>query len=134
MTGRSETPGSNRAGRDRGSASVAVLAVGLVLVAAGVAGAVVGSATVARQQARTAADLAALAGAGHTVHGGATACTRAGEVAAANGGHLTGCRVDGLDLTVTVAVEPAGPAGLAGPAVVTARAGPVRSPVDASPR
>ena len=45
--------------RDRGSASVVLLAVGLVLLAAGLMGTAVGAAHVARHQARTAADLGA---------------------------------------------------------------------------
>ena len=109
-----------------------VLAVGLLLLIAGVVGAAVGSATVTRHQARVAADFAALAGAAYAIEGETVACARAGELAAANGGQLTSCYLDGLDLTVTVAVAAAGPAPFAGPAAATARAGPVRSPVDAS--
>jgi secretion/DNA translocation related TadE-like protein len=112
---------------DRGSASVWLLAVGLVLLAAGLAGAALGGAHVARHQARSAADLAALAGAVHTVAGAEVACGRAAVIAEANGARLAECHVDGLDLTVTVHVTPAAGVGSAAPAIATARAGPVRA-------
>jgi secretion/DNA translocation related TadE-like protein len=111
-------------GDQRGSASVWLLAVGLVLVAAGLAGAAVGAAHVAAHQARSAADLGALAGAARAVEGPAVACARAAELVAANRAGLVGCRLDGLDLTVTVEVRPA---GFARAAHATARAGPPRT-------
>lgn len=117
-----------RSSSDRGSASVLVLAVGLVLLTAGMVGAAVGTAIVARHQAQVAADFAALAGAAYAINGETVACARAGELATANGAQLTGCRLDGLDLAVTVAVPVTGPAAVAGPATATARAGPIRSP------
>ena len=55
--------------RDRGSASLWLLAVGLTLVMAGMAGAAVGAARVAKHQARVAADFGALAGAVRTLDG-----------------------------------------------------------------
>lgn len=112
---------------DRGSASVWVLATGLVLLAAGLAGATVGSAHLAQHRARSAADLGALAGAAHAVHGPAAACRRAGELVAANGARLTRCELDGLDLTITVEVDPVPAAGIGRAAPATARAGPVRA-------
>jgi secretion/DNA translocation related TadE-like protein len=117
------------AGDERGSASVWLLAVGLVLVAAGLAGTAVGAAHVAAHQARSAADLAALAGAARAVEGPAVACARAAELVAANRARLVGCRLDGLDLTVTVEVRPAGfaRAAVARAAHATARAGPPRT-------
>ena len=81
-----------------------------------------------RHQAQVAADFAALAGAAYAINGETVACARAGELATANGAQLTGCRLDGLDLAVTVAVPVTGPAAVAGPATATARAGPIRSP------
>lgn len=103
-----------------------LLAIGLVLLSAGMAGALLGAALVARHQAQTAADLGALAGAGHAVAGEPTACARAAALVAANGARLTDCRLDGLDLVVTVAVSaPAVGAGRV--ATATARAGPVRA-------
>jgi len=115
------------ADRERGSASLWLLALGLVLVAAALAGAAVGAARVARHQARTAADLAALAGAARTLDDPHAACTRAAEFAGRNGARLVGCTVDGLDLQITVAVAVTPPIGrLDRVAMASARAGPVR--------
>jgi secretion/DNA translocation related TadE-like protein len=104
-----------------------LLAVGLVLLAAGLAGATVGAAHVARHRAQAAADLGALAGAVHAIEGQPAACARAAEIVTANGARLTSCELAGLDLTVTVAVAPPPVTGLGRPAVATARAGPVRA-------
>lgn len=112
---------------DRGSASVWALAVGLAMLTAGYAGMSLGVAHVAAHQARTAADLGALAGAPLVTYGAEAACARAREVVTANGAELVRCRVVGLDLTVTVRVSPPAGAGVAAPAVATARAGPVRA-------
>ena len=54
---------------DQGSASLWLLALGLVIVAAGAAGAAVASAHLARHQARVAADLGSLAGAARVLDG-----------------------------------------------------------------
>lgn len=110
---------------DRGSASVWLLGVGLALLAAGLAGATTGAAHVARHQAQSAADLAALAGAGRAVEGPEAACARAAEIVRANHARLTGCRLDGLDVTVTVEVTPA--SVVTGVATASARAGPLRA-------
>jgi secretion/DNA translocation related TadE-like protein len=104
-----------------------LLAVGLVLLAAGLAGAAVGAAHVARHRAQSAADLAALAGAARAIEGSSAACARATELATANGARLTRCELDGLDLTVAVEVTPAPVTGLDRAATATARAGPVRA-------
>ncbi|MFI9530865.1 Rv3654c family TadE-like protein [Micromonospora rosaria] len=112
---------------ERGGASVCLLAVGLVFVLFGTFGAAVGAAGVARQRAGVAADFGALAGAGAVAQGPSDACRWAESVAAANGGRLTACRVDGLDVQVTVQVGVSPLPGLTRIAVVTARAGPVRS-------
>jgi secretion/DNA translocation related TadE-like protein len=110
---------------DRGAASLWVVAAGLVLVAAAVAGAAIGAATVARHEARTAADLGALAGAARTPDP-AAACARAAEFVTANGGRLTACTADGLDLVVVAEVPVTPLAGLRRVATATARAGPMR--------
>jgi secretion/DNA translocation related TadE-like protein len=111
-------------GGDRGSASVWVLAAGLVLVAGGLAGAAVGSACVARHQAGVAADLGALAAVPRVLEGPEPACARAAEIVAANAARLLECRVAGFEVTVTTAVPatslPAGPRL----ATATSRAGP----------
>jgi secretion/DNA translocation related TadE-like protein len=113
---------------DAGSATIWALAVGLVLVAAGVAGAAVGAARVGRHQAGAAADLGALAGAVDAVQGSAVACPRAAAVVSANGGRLVACTVDGLDLVVTAAVTVHTLPGLTAEATASARAGPLRAP------
>jgi secretion/DNA translocation related TadE-like protein len=104
-----------------------LLAVGLVLVAGGLAGAAVGAAHVASHRARSAADLGALAGAARAIEGSDAACARAAELVSDNDARLTDCRLDGLDLTVTVEVIAAPAAGLGMVATATARAGPVRA-------
>jgi secretion/DNA translocation related TadE-like protein len=115
--------------RDRGAASIFLLAVGLVLVAAGIAGAATGAARVGRHQARTAADLGALAGAVHAVEGSDAACGRAGQLVAANGGRTTSCRLDGLDLIIEAEVTVTPLPGLTRHATATARAGPITAAV-----
>lgn len=117
-----------RSAGDRGSASLWLLAVGLVLVVVAVTAAAVGSARVARHQAQMAADLGALAGAARVLEGPAAACARAGSFVAANGARLRGCQVDGLDLQISVEVTAAAATlpGLAPVVGATARAGPVR--------
>lgn len=108
---------------DRGSVTVlACVGVLVVLVVAGLA-VHVGAAVLARQRAETAADLAALAGAAQLLRGVEIACETSGVVARANEAELTGCRADGLDLLVEVAVEVGGTLG--GRAAGRARAGPV---------
>jgi secretion/DNA translocation related TadE-like protein len=118
----------DRFASDRGAASVWVLAVGLVLVAAGLAGAAVGAVRLARQRAVVAADLAALAGAARAVDGTAVACGRAGEFAAHNGARLVSCTLDGLDLVVTVELTATPLPGLTRRIPAAARAGPVATP------
>jgi len=112
-------------GRDRGAATVWLLAAGLVLVAMGVAAAAVGSAAVARHRAETAADLA---GAMHAVEGEQSACARAAAIVAANGGRLARCGLNGFDLTIAVEVPVRPVRGVARTAHAAARAGPVRAP------
>jgi secretion/DNA translocation related TadE-like protein len=119
--------GSTRRCGERGAASLLVLAVGLALVLAGVAGAAVGTARVGRHQARTAADLGALAGAVHAVDGAAQACAVAVRYVAANDGRMTGCAVEGLEIVVRVEVAVTPLPGVTRHAEAAARAGPVYS-------
>ena len=88
------------------------------------AGAYLGSAVVARHRAQAAADLAALAAAARLPSGVGAACARASAVA--HGMRVDGadCRVDGLDVVITVRVAVA----FAGAARAVARAGPVATP------
>ncbi|GGM33019.1 hypothetical protein GCM10011608_16870 [Micromonospora sonchi] len=113
-------------GRDRGGATICLLAVGLAFVLAGLFGAGVGAARVARQQARVAADFGALAGAARALQDEPVACGRAAEVVAANGARLVRCQLDGLDVFVTaqLTVEPL--PGLRRTVTATSRAGPLR--------
>ncbi|MFF4759912.1 Rv3654c family TadE-like protein [Streptomyces sp. NPDC001292] len=118
--------GGGRGGRrpsDRGSATVwSVGAIALLCVVFGI-GLALGQAVVDRHRAAGAADLAALAAAGHWAEGGAAACTRAEEVARAQGTRLVRCAIVGDTSDVTAAAE-------GGPFTteVRARAGPA-SPV-----
>ncbi|MBM2618014.1 flp pilus-assembly TadE/G-like family protein [Actinoplanes sp. LDG1-06] len=120
---------SSRAGagsrRDRGAATILVLAIGLTLTAAGLAGASVGAARVGRHQARAAADLGALAGGARAVFGPETACARAAEFVAANHGRMTSCVVEGLEIVVQAEVVVHTVVGISGRATATARAGPI---------
>ena len=110
---------------DRGAASVWVLAVGLVIVVAGVTLAGVGAVRVARHEARAAADFGALAGAMRAVEGEGSACDRAAELVAANEGRLVACRLDGFDIVVSVEVPVSPLPGVSRLAAATSRAGPI---------
>ncbi len=85
------------------------------------AGAYLGSVVVARHRAQAAADLAALAAAARLPSGAGAACDRASAVARAMRVDDVGCRVDDLDVVVTVQVA----VPFAGVAQAAARAGPV---------
>lgn len=81
---------------DRGAATLWTVGLLLLLVTAAGLGVAVTVTTAARHRAQTAADLAALAGAGRfgVAPGGSApgaVCVRAGEVAAANGAALVRC-------------------------------------------
>lgn len=95
---------------------LAAFFVAALLAVAG-AGAYLGAAVVARHRTQSAADLAALAAAVALPDGADAACARAREVLAANvSGDMADCRVEGLDVVVTV---------VSGRARAAARAGPV---------
>jgi secretion/DNA translocation related TadE-like protein len=107
--------------RQRGSATVYVLSMVMLLMALalGVAG-FAGLAT-AKHRAAAAADLAALAAA--SPNGG---CAAALTTAQRNGGRLTLCRREGSDVTVTVVVVARAPFGLRPTVTARGRAGPAR--------
>jgi secretion/DNA translocation related TadE-like protein len=95
----------------------------LILAVVGAA-VVVGTAVIARHRAQSAADLSALAAAGRLGAGQDTACGWAVSVAERMNARVTGCRVEALDIVITVDVDAAlGRWGL-GSAHATARAGP----------
>lgn len=124
-------PGSGARECDRGAGTVLVIA--LVAVAGILAAtlALLGQGLLAGARARTAADLAALAGAtviavptGLTVtdpRAADLACTAAADTAARNGATVIRCGASGGVVAVTVGV-----AGPLGEATATARAGPAR--------
>ncbi|HYN57814.1 MAG TPA: Rv3654c family TadE-like protein [Motilibacterales bacterium] len=85
---------------DRGSASVLVALWAVVLTMLASGGIVLTSVLAARVSVSSAADLAALAGATATLDDPRVACTRAQEVAQANGVTLTECRVGGTEVWV----------------------------------
>ncbi|MFF0149937.1 Rv3654c family TadE-like protein [Micromonospora sp. NPDC005203] len=131
MVRRTHGPDSERLEDDppdaqRGGATVLVLAIGLVFLVVGTFGAAVAAAQLADQRAAVAADLGALAGAAHPLDGEVMACAFAGDVASRNAGRMVGCRLDGLDVLVTVEVAFTPLPGLTRAATSTARAGLVR--------
>lgn len=113
---------------DGGSATVwAALASGVILVI-GMVGVDLASGVRARHVAESAADLAALAAAGHTVEGTDVACRAARTVADHAGAEVRSCRLDGWDALVEVQVGRAWTMLGRGPAGGRARAGPVPVP------
>ncbi|WP_343061746.1 Rv3654c family TadE-like protein [Mycobacterium vicinigordonae] len=92
-----------------------------VLVCVTAAGVCLGSVVVARHRAQAAADLAALAAAAQLPQGVSAACVRATTVARQMRVADVECRLDGLDMIVTVEV----PIVRIGSARASARAGPV---------
>ncbi len=113
-------PGASTPGDDGVATVFACLAVGLLMVVTAV-GIRLGGSMLARQQAETAADLGALAGAAAILQGADAACGKAGEVVAANHGSVRSCTAAGFDVLVQVEV----PAAWGGRASARARAGPV---------
>lgn len=89
---------------DQGSATVVGAVAVLAMLSIVVVVVQLGAAAIARHRAGSAADLAALAGASVAVRGTGVACGRAAELVVAGGARLESCRVDGLDVLVTVSV------------------------------
>ncbi|MGH4010490.1 MAG: Rv3654c family TadE-like protein [Pseudonocardiaceae bacterium] len=112
---------------DRGVATVWAAGAIAVLMSVAVVGLHLGQAIIVRHQAESAADLAALAGAGMVVAGEQYACTQARRVSDRMGVQLVSCQTRGWDVLVEVAVRPAGWLGRLGAATGRARAGPVAS-------
>lgn len=96
-----------------------------MLIAFATGGAYLGAAVTARHRAQSAADLAALGGAGTVVSGPDAACAQATRIAARMGSVLDACRIDGLDVVLEVSVPVRLGRWAAGPARAAARAGPV---------
>ena len=113
---------------ERGSATVLVLAAGVLLALAAAVLTSLGAVGVARHRAGTAADLAALAAAARALSGQDAACTAARSVAHDVGAELRSCTVDGRTAVVVVEVRPPGRLGELGAARSRARAGPATDP------
>lgn len=109
---------------DRGSASVWLAGALGALLTVVVALVHLGGIAVARHQAESAADLAALAGAGRVVAGEQAACELAGWTTERMRVRLDSCRVRGWDVLVEVSARLSGPMGRFGVATARARAGP----------
>lgn len=115
MAGPRPASGPGRVADERGSASLWVVAGGVLVLLVALVAVLRGSAVLARERAEAAADLAALAAAdGIGVDGSSAAlCARARPIAAANQARLAGCTVrlgpDGrtgtVDVTVAVRVR-----------------------------
>jgi len=120
------SPGAGRptAADDRGALTVTTAFVVAAVLALTVAVLLVGRAAAAAHSARSAADLAALAGA-HALRAGSDACAAAAGLATANSATTTACSIDGHDVVVRAEVRV--DLGLLGSrtASAVARAGPV---------
>lgn len=111
--------------RERGSATIWVLAMSMVVLLVGGGAILIGVAIVARHQAGSAADLAALAAAGARLEGEDRACSRAAEIAGRNGAALEDCSLDQDGMVeVSVLIEVRIGAVPTGAATARARAGP----------
>jgi secretion/DNA translocation related TadE-like protein len=111
------------AGDDRGVATVWAAGALAVVLSVAVLGLHLGGAMVARHQAESAADLAALAGAVTVVAGERHACAQAQRVADRMRVRLVSCRARGWDVLVEVAARTGGRLQF-GEATGRARAGP----------
>jgi secretion/DNA translocation related TadE-like protein len=97
-------PGVGRFDDAEGSMSVMTAFAVAAVLAVTVAVLLVGRAAVAVHSARSAADLAALAGA-HALRAGEDACSAASGVATANRAVAAGCTVDGHDVVIRAEVR-----------------------------
>ena len=113
---------------EAGFATLVVLGLAGALLAFGGLLASLGAVAVARHRAAAAADLAALAAAGHLLEGTGRACGAASAVARGQRATLLSCTSDGTTVTVVAEVRPPGPLGRLGAARSIARAGPAAPP------
>lgn len=107
---------------EAGFATIVVLGLAGALLAFGALLACLGAVAVARHRAAAAADLAALAAAGHLLEGTARACSVAAAVARGQAATLLSCVSDGTTVTIVAEVRPPGSLGQLGAARSTARA------------
>lgn len=108
---------------DRGAASLLVVTCLALLLLVGAALGVVAAMVRAHRMAQSAADLAALAGAGAEQRG-SPGCAVAHRVASDNGGRVASCELRGSDVWVVVTVEGPHWLGQAADLTAEARAGP----------
>jgi secretion/DNA translocation related TadE-like protein len=113
-----------RSQAERGAGSMLLLCAVMVVMTALIAVGTLAAGYNARHRAAGAADLAALAAAGHVRSGTPGVCALARRVAQANGGVLRACEIDGWQVDVAVAAEVAGPVAWLPDPVRRARAGP----------
>lgn len=129
---RQRRPSRPPVGGDRGAATVWTAGAIAALLAVTTLVAWLGAATATRHRAASAADLAALAAAGHVVAGERVACGKARWVTDRMRVELRTCRVDGADVRVEVTGQPPGVLAGFSPAHARARAGPAVEVGDAS--
>lgn len=121
---RDRTAGARRLVSDRGVATVWAAMAVAVLVAVVVFGVELGAAVVARHRIEAAADLAALAAAGHAVDGEPVACAYGERVAEAMHTVVVGCQVVGEEVFVEVSARVQVPPVASADVRARARAGP----------
>ena len=119
---------------DSGAATAAAVACLGLLLLVGLALGEVGAWFAAHRQARAAADLAALAGAGALSGATGDPCATAVDVARRNGAQVTSCTTDGSSGEVVVAVDAPSRWGPEAALVGTARAGPAAAATQSSSR
>jgi secretion/DNA translocation related TadE-like protein len=115
---------ARRGSSEWGAGSVLVLCAVAVVLSIVLGVAVLASGYHARHRAAAAADLAALAAAGHVRSGESAACAVAGTIAKANGGVLRRCETEGWQVVVAVGARITGPAAWLPDPIREARAGP----------
>lgn len=118
--------GRHRRGGDtqRGSATVWMLSVAGLVLAAALVGALVAAAVLTRHRAEAAADLAALAAADAALTGPRAACEQARRVVVAGEGTLVKCTLSGAVAEVRVQLRGPGLLARLPPAAAGSRAGP----------
>ena len=105
---------TNRTRTDRGAATVFAAAIAMILALAATAALLVSAVVVASHRARSAADLAALAGAAAEAVGD-DPCSASRVNAQANGGQVLTCRLSGDATSFVVAVSVSVSTGLSSP-------------------
>ncbi|MFD3483644.1 Rv3654c family TadE-like protein [Streptomyces sp. NPDC058665] len=122
--------------RDRGSATVWAAMATTALCAVFAVVLAMGQAVVARHRAGSAADLAALAAAGHALRGAEAACARAAEVAGAQGAEVVRCALAGeiADVTARAGFGPYTPTARSRAGPPDARTAPAPAVGPARPR